>query len=72
MGDIRPQELAFWLQDKLSRDGIEGLHFMRDARLWAEENAADVTAQTISKAENCERTGYYFRGNLRLGSGLTR
>ena len=41
--------LAFWLQDKIYREGIEGIHFMRDARLWAEQNAANVTAKEITK-----------------------
>jgi hypothetical protein len=41
--------LAFWLQEKIYTKGIDGVHFMRDARLWAEENAADVTANEITK-----------------------
>ena len=47
--DPAVRELAFWLQDKIYREGIEGIHFMRDARLWAEENAADITAREITK-----------------------
>lgn len=39
--------LAFWLQDKIYREGIEGIHYMRKARLWAENNAADITADEI-------------------------
>ena len=41
--------LAFWLQDKIYREGIEGIHFMRKARSWAEDNAADITADRISQ-----------------------
>lgn len=50
-GDLNSEtrDLAFWLQDKIFREGIEGIHFMKDARLWAEKNAADVTAKNISK-----------------------
>jgi hypothetical protein len=47
--DPETRELAFWLQDKIFRDGIDGVHYMRAARLWAEENAADTVAQEISK-----------------------
>ncbi|QSG06401.1 hypothetical protein HSR121_2069 [Halapricum desulfuricans] len=43
------RELAFWLQDKIYREGIPGIHFMRDARVWADQNAAKVTAAEISK-----------------------
>jgi hypothetical protein len=47
--DPEVRELAFWLQDKIFRDGIEGIHYMDSARLWAEQNAADVVANNISK-----------------------
>jgi len=40
--------LAFWLQDKIFREGIEGIHYMRSARLWAERKAADTVADEIS------------------------
>lgn len=50
--DPETRLLAFWLQDKIYREGIDGIHFMRDARLWAEENAADVTAREITKELN--------------------
>lgn len=50
--DPEVRALAFWLQDKIYEEGIEGVHFMRDARLWAEENAADVTATEITKELN--------------------
>ncbi|UBF22602.1 hypothetical protein HRTV-25_gp21 [Halorubrum tailed virus 25] len=50
--DPAVRELAFWLQDKIFEEGIKGVHFMRDARLWAEENAADVTAREITKELN--------------------
>lgn len=46
--DPAVRQLAFWLQEKIYTEGIEGVHYMRDARLWAEENAADVTADKIS------------------------
>jgi len=46
--DPAVRQLAFWLQDKIYEEGIEGVHYIRDARLWAEENAADVTADKIS------------------------
>lgn len=47
--DPEVRELAFWLQERIYSDGIEGIHFMQDARLWAEANAADVVAENISK-----------------------
>lgn len=47
--DPKTRNLVFWVQDKIYREGIEGIHYMRKARLWAEENAADVTANNISK-----------------------
>jgi len=46
--DDETRDLAFWLQDKIYEEGLEGVHFMRDARVWAEDNAADVTAKYIS------------------------
>jgi hypothetical protein len=54
MGDLDQYDeetlyLAFWLQDKIYREGIEGVHYMRKARLWAEQNAADITARNISQ-----------------------
>lgn len=53
MGDLDKYDeetlyLAFWLQDKIYREGIEGIHYMKTARLWAEDNAADITADNIS------------------------
>lgn len=42
-------ELAFWLQEKIYTEGLEGIHFMADARMWAERRAAEVTADEISK-----------------------
>jgi hypothetical protein len=47
--DPAVRQLAFWLQEKIYTEGIDGVHFMRDAQLWAEDNAADVTAHEISK-----------------------
>jgi hypothetical protein len=47
--DPAVRELSFWLQDKIYREGIEGIHFMKTAETWAEERAADVTADEISK-----------------------
>ncbi|SEL17689.1 hypothetical protein [Haloferax larsenii] len=41
--------LAFWLQDKIKREGLEGIHYMEHARDWAERNAGDETADAISK-----------------------
>ena len=46
--DPAVRTLAFWLQDKIYREGIEGIHFMRNARIWAEQNAANITADEIS------------------------
>lgn len=43
------RELAFWLQDKIYREGIDGIHFMADAHRWAEREADNVTADEISK-----------------------
>lgn len=40
--------LAFWLQDKIYREGIEGVHYMEKAQLWAENNAAEIMADEIS------------------------
>ena len=48
--DVRA--LSFWLQDKIYREGIDGIHFMRDAQKWTEKNAARVTAQEITKELN--------------------
>ncbi|TQQ81853.1 hypothetical protein [Halonotius roseus] len=55
MGDLDQYDsetvyLAFWLQDRIYKDGIEGIHYMRKARLWAEANAADRTAKQITIA----------------------
>lgn len=47
--DPEVRELAFWLQDKIYREGIEGIHYMERARLWAENNSADITARRISR-----------------------
>jgi hypothetical protein len=57
MGDLDHYDeetlyLAFWLQDKIYREGIEGIHYMRKARTWAKRNAADITADEISKELN--------------------
>lgn len=41
--------LAFWLQEKIYKEGIEGVHFMEKAEAWASENAADITARRISR-----------------------
>lgn len=41
--------LAFWLQEKIYEEGIEGVHYMESARVWAKKNAADVTAREVSK-----------------------
>ena len=54
MGDLDNYDeetlyLAFWLQDKIYREGIEGIHFMRSAEKWAKRNAADITADRISQ-----------------------
>lgn len=47
--DPEVRDLVFWLQEKLYQEGIEGVHYMRDARLWADRNAADTVADEISK-----------------------
>jgi hypothetical protein len=57
MGDLDQYDdetlyLAFWLQDKIYREGIDGIHYMRKARKWAERNAANITADQISKELN--------------------
>jgi hypothetical protein len=54
MGDLDQYDdetvyLAFWLQDKIYREGISGVHYMEDARVWAEKNSADITAKRISR-----------------------
>lgn len=41
--------LAFWLQEKIYEEGIEGVHFMRAARLWAEKHADETVAANINK-----------------------
>jgi len=47
--DAETRILAFWLQGHIYHEGIEGIHFMESARLWAEQNADDVVAKNISK-----------------------
>lgn len=41
--------LAFWLQDKIYREGIEGIHYMDLARGWAEHTSHKITAKRISQ-----------------------
>lgn len=43
------RELAFWLQEKIYEEGIEGVGYMAAARVWARANAAEVVADEISK-----------------------
>lgn len=47
--DPATRELAFWLQDKIYREGIDGIHFMADAHRWAEREAGNVTSREITK-----------------------
>jgi hypothetical protein len=54
MGDLDEYDpelvaLARWLSAKILRDGIEGIHYMETARVWADEHAANVVAHHISK-----------------------
>ncbi|WP_254768038.1 hypothetical protein [Salinilacihabitans rarus] len=35
--------LVFWSQDKIKREGLEGIHYMQHACDWAERNVEDVT-----------------------------
>lgn len=54
MGDLDQYDeetlvLAFWLQDKIYKEGIPGVHFMKDAQTWAEDNAAEITADRITR-----------------------
>lgn len=44
--------MAFWLQGHIYRNGIEGIHFMEKAEDWAENNAADITADRITQELN--------------------
>lgn len=44
--------LAFWLQGHIYRNGIEGIHYMEKAGDWAENNAADITADRITQELN--------------------
>lgn len=41
--------LAFWLQDKIKKEGLEGIHYAQQAREWARDNAPEETADAISK-----------------------
>ena len=41
--------LAFWLQDKIKREGLAGIHYMDAAQRWAEREAGDETADSIRK-----------------------
>lgn len=57
MGDLDQYDqetlyLAFWLQEKIYQEGIEGIHYMRKARVWAENNSANITAARITKELN--------------------
>lgn len=45
--DPETREAAFWLQQHLYEEGVEGIHFMRQARAWAEDNAADTVTDSI-------------------------
>jgi hypothetical protein len=54
MGDLDKYDretlfLAFWLQEKIYTEGLEGIHYMEKAQIWAERNAADITADRISR-----------------------
>lgn len=42
-------ERAFWLQEKLYEDGIDGIGFMQRARRWTEQNADQVTRDFIEQ-----------------------
>lgn len=50
--DQETLQMAFWLQGYLYRNGIEGIHFMEKAEEWAENNAADITADRITQELN--------------------
>ena len=43
---------AFWLQEKIRRDGIEGIGFMQAGRNVAISNGPSMTARKISKQLN--------------------
>ncbi|WP_330630664.1 hypothetical protein [Halocatena halophila] len=45
--DPEVRMLAFWLQTHLYEQGVDGIHFMEAGEKWAEENAADTTADAI-------------------------
>lgn len=45
--DPETRALAFWLQQHLYEEGVEGIHFMRQARVWATGNAADEVSESI-------------------------
>lgn len=42
-------EKAFWLQEKIRRDGIDAIEFMEQARRWAEKDADRVVADAIDR-----------------------
>lgn len=42
-------EKAFWLQEKIRRDGIDAIEFMEQARRWAEKDADNVVADAIDR-----------------------
>lgn len=41
--------LAFWLQDRIRRRGLDGIGYAAMAERWAVKNAGDETADEISK-----------------------
>ncbi|SEG35977.1 hypothetical protein SAMN04488133_2008 [Halobellus limi] len=47
--DDNSRDLAFWLQDKIYREGLEPIWFMRRAERWAKSEASDVVADAISR-----------------------
>lgn len=40
---------AFWLQQHIKEEGITAVHYMRDARMWAEARGSEVVAEAIDR-----------------------
>lgn len=47
MVDKKTRDLAFWLQDKIYREGLEPIGFMKAGRRKVSQDGADIVAENI-------------------------
>lgn len=45
----RTRDLAYWLQDKIYREGLEPVGFMAASERWAKRNASDEVEKHLRR-----------------------